>query len=416
MALVFDPNVFVLGMAAGVLGLLTLLSLIVAYAYRELSLAALAGYTTLLVLLQFIGQRAEYALPLQNVLLVLGPLLLSGLQIRLFKKRSVNRVERILVWLQPVAGVSFLAWLGWVALSHSVSAATVPASIKAEAAYWTAALGVLWGCLVSVSLAVVGLKSRLTSGPWKWWFLVGHAAGLLVSVFFLTNLADATAVYWPVALMLLVQVPPVYLSLVWRSRLLNEAQLRSTSAGSVDPLTGLATAPLLIERLMRIMARPQAAKPGQTISALYVIEVQNWDGMLAELGVGASETLQLEAALRLRRSVGDDDIVARISGGRFAVVAQDLADENDVRSMASRLVVSGLRTDSTQLPGLEVKFRILVVNLKLSTPLTLAAAQDWLDSICSRFKTWPARHVSRSFLLIKNDYQLNERFEASSSY
>ena len=120
--------------------------------------------------------------------------------------------------------------------------------------------------------------------------------------------------------------------------------------------------------------------------------------------------------MRLRRSVGDNDMVARIAGGRFAVVAQALANQHDITALATRLVVSGLRIDSPLLPGVELKFRVIVLNLKLSAPLSLSVAQAWLDSLAGRFQTWPSSHRSRSILTIEDDADVNERFEADSNY
>ena len=216
--------------------------------------------------------------------------------------------------------------------------------------------------------------------------------------------------------MLLFQVPPIYLSLVWRSRLLNEIRLRSAAAGVADPLTGLATTSVLIERLMRIMSRAQQARQGQAGSALFLIEVQNWQNLLNELGAEFNEKLLLEAALRLRRSIGDNDLVARISGGRFAVVAQGLVNQNEINALATRLVVSGLRIDSPLLPGVELKFRVIVTHLKLAAPLTLSALQAWLDNLTGRFKAWPSSHRSRGILVVALDDDTAERFEVDSSY
>ena len=120
--------------------------------------------------------------------------------------------------------------------------------------------------------------------------------------------------------------------------------------------------------------------------------------------------------MRLRRSVGDNDLVARIAGVRFAVVAQGLVNEQDITTLATRLVVSGLRIDSPLLPGVELKFRVIVLNLKLSTPGSLSVAQAWIDNLVSRFQAWPASHRSRSILVIEEDDNLAELFAVDSNY
>jgi GGDEF domain-containing protein len=264
-------------------------------------------------------------------------------------------------------------------------------------------LSLAWCALLVASSVYLGTQSWDAAGPWKWWLLCGHTAGLVVAMIFLADTAASNKSHWPVVLMLLLQLPPVYLSLVWRSRLLNESRLRSSAAEVIDPLTGLATTPVLIERLMRIMSRVSAAKPTSASSALFLIHVQNWSPLLGELGAEFSEKLLLEAALRLRRSIGDNDMAARIAGGRFAVIAQGLADQGEVAAMATRLVVSGLRIDSPLLPGVEFRFRVVVRPLRFARPLTLPEAQQWLVRLADSFAAWPQSHRSRSILVAEDD-------------
>jgi GGDEF domain-containing protein len=407
MALLFDPDFFALGIAVGVLGLVLLLSLLVSYAYDEATLLFLAGYLALAVAFLLVGQRLQQGAGVQSLFLVLGPAMISGLQMWLFRKRTTSTFDRVFVPILLGATLSFLVFLTLNLWRPSLVSGLTE---------WTVLFSLVWGLLMGAGFVYRGLQAIETAGPWKWWLMLGHAAGLLVALLFLSGFADAKQAYWSVVMMLLVQVPPVYLSLVWRSRLINEARLRGAAADIVDPLTGLATTPVLIERIMRIMARTQQGKGGKTSNALYLIEVQNWHGLLAELGADFNEKLLLEAAMRLRRSVGDNDLVARITGGRFAVVAQSLADQNDITSLATRLVVSGLRIDSPLLTGVEFRFRVIVLNLQLSAPLSLASAQVWLDSLISRFQAWPSTHRTRSILMAEDDGIVTQRLDIDSNY
>lgn len=405
MSLLVGPDLFVLGIAAGVLGLVFLLSLIVARAYDEPTLFFLAAYVFFIVAALLAGERSQLAKDLvENLLLILGCLAVAGLQGWILRSRKTSRLHQLIVVFVIFASVGLAGFYG---LSSSQSG---------DNSYLAVGLPMIWASLVFLAVFYLTSQSWDAAGPWKWWLLLGQVAGLVVAAFFLSNLAESRQAFWPVVLMLLVQTPPIYLSLVWRSRLLNEARLRSSAAGVADPLTGLSTTPVLIERLMRVMARTQQAKTMQSSNALYLIEVQNWRGLLAELGPDFNEKLLLESAMRLRRSVGDNDMVARIAGGRFAVVAQGLAGQNDITDLATRLVVSGLRIDSPLLPGVELKFRIIVLNLKLTAPLALPIAQAWLDSLLSRFQAWPPSHRTRSILVIEQEDDVTERFEANSNY
>lgn len=387
MPLFFDQGLFALGVAVGVLGLVLALSLIVAYAYEERTLLALAGYLALMVAA---SRTLALWLPtetqINQVLLIGGPALLSGLLLLLLKNRQATLLARV--------------GLGLVALSSAVMVGLHvfdgDAGMATEGLLARAASGV-WFLLLSGFAIYLVVKSWYTAGPWKWWVLAGHAAGLAVPCLFLLGLLQASQPHWPLVLMLLLQVPPVYLALVWRSRLLNESRLRSAAAETIDPLTGLATNSVLVERVMRVMSR---AHQSSTNSALFLIEVKNWQGLLNQLGTEFSEKLLLEAALRLRRAIGDNDLAARIGGGRFAVVAQGLANDEDITALATRLVVTGLRIDSPLLSGVEFHFRVLVSKLKLSLPMPLPATQIWLDELATQFAEWPHSHRTRSILFV----------------
>lgn len=405
--IVFNSEVFALGVAVGVLTLVLLLSMVVAIAYNESTLLYLAPYLAVMVACLVVGQRLLFdAVWVQTFLLVLGPALVSSFLVWLFRIRSKSFADRALMAIVSLANLSLLAYFGAI----GVGLVAIPATPGQVTLFC-----LVWGSLLGAGFIYRSVQAIETAGPWKWWLMLGHASGLAVALVFLTDLADTRQAYWPVVMMLLVQIPPIYLSLVWRSRLLNELKLRTAAASVVDPLTGLSTTPVLIERLLRIMARQQQAKAGQTSNALYLVEVQNWHGLLADLGPDFNEKLLLEAALRLRRSVNDNDIVARISGGRFAIIARGLGSQKDVTTLATRLVVSGLRIDSPLLPGVELKFRVIVLNLKLSAPLSLAVVNHWLDSLVSRFKTWPSSHRSRSILMLEVENDLAEQFESDSN-
>ena len=399
MHFVFDPDGFALGVAVGVLGLVLLLSLLVAFAYNEKTLLYLSGYIALMLALVLAGSRLAMGQELvQQLLLVVGPSLMAGLQLWLLRNRKISRagVAAIAAWAVATVGL-----LGFYAARGDAAVA--------------ASLCVVWVLVLVAASFYLSVPAWETAGPWKWWLLLGHTLGVLVATSFLTDLADARRAYWPVLFMLLLQAPPIYLSLVWRSRLLNEIRLRSAAASTSDPLTGLATPPVLVERLMRVMSRAKQARLAPAGSALFLIEVKNWNGLLHELGPEFNEKLLLEAALRLRRSIGDNDLAARIHGGRFAVLAQGLVSPQEITTLATRLVVSGLRIDSPLLPGVEFKFRVIVTELKLSKPLAVPAVQAWLDDLTNRFTAWPSSHRSRSILVVDIDTQRSDERALDSS-
>ena len=379
--LYFYPGLFGIGFAVGVLGLVFLLSLIVSYAYSEGTLLALATYMALMVVLSFLLLQTGVAERLvQQTVLVTGATMALAAQIWLMRGRTFEAVSRVALVLTVLSGLALI----------TLFAVSLPNWLGQSVSY-------AWFAAVLTLSTYTLVKHRATVGPWIWWFWFGTLASLGAATIFFSAQVKVDHAYWPQVLMLTLQAPPLYLALVWRSRLLNESRLRSASANVIDPLTGLSTSAVLLERIMRVASR---AGKTQTINALFLIEVQNWQGLLAELGDEFDEKLLLEAALRLRRSIGNNDLAARLSKGRFAVVAQGLTGNIEVNTLASRLLVSGLRIDSPVLPGIEFKFRIVVSHLEADLARDLNVTKKWLQQLTGNFKYWPSSHRSRNILLV----------------
>ena len=379
--LYFYPGLFGLGLAVGVLGLVFLLSLIVSYAYSECTLLALATYMALMVMVSFVLLQTGVAERLvQQTVLVTGATMALTAQIWLMQGRTAETVFRAALVLTVLSGMVLITLLA-ISLPH----------------WLVQAVSYVWSVAVLTLSTYILVKQRATVGPWILWFWFGTLASLGAATVFLSVQVKVEQAYWPQVLMLMLQAPPLYLALVWRSRLLNESRLRIAFANVIDPLTGLSTSAVLLERIMRVASRPSKTR---TINALFLIEVQNWQALLTDLGDEFDEKLLLEAALRLRRSIGNNDLAARMSKGRFAVVAQGLAGNIEINTLASRLLVSGLRIDSPVMTGIELKFRIVVSRLEADLAPDLNATKIWLQQLTENFSHWPSSHRSRNILLV----------------
>jgi GGDEF domain-containing protein len=395
---VFNPDTFVLGIAVGVLGLIMLLSLIIAYAYDDPTLFALGAFLVLVNLALLAGHQLSWPIhDVETVLLILGPTAVAGLHTWLLRKRKTGASEMLAM------AATVLVALGLAGLRLADDS---PMAILASS------YGL--GALLLLSWLVLCLPAWRISGPWKWWLLLGHVAGIAVAVLFLLGTLDSTASYWPVAMLLLAQGPPTYLALVWRSRLLNEGRLRGLAAKVTDPLTGLSSLAVLIDRLRPAINRAQNIRHG---GALYLVAIQNFAGLVNELGADAKEKLILEAANRIRRAISDSDTAARITEQLFAVVAQDLEDDGQVDSLATRLLVSGLRIESDFLPGVSLQFRVIATNLKVPPLPDIPAAQAWLRGLANYFGAWPDTHRTRNILLFTDGHiRRPHRAGANSSF
>ena len=79
------------------------------------------------------------------------------------------------------------------------------------------------------------------------------------------------------------------------------------------------------------------------------------------------------------------------------------------------MVVSGLRIDSPQLPGIEFQFRVIVRNLRLAKPLTLPAAEAWLAALADHFNNWPSSHRTRSIWVLEDSADQSAIFVPGTS-
>jgi diguanylate cyclase (GGDEF)-like protein len=84
-----------------------------------------------------------------------------------------------------------------------------------------------------------------------------------------------------------------------------------------DALTDLPNAHLLDERMHKAL---QDAQQNNEITALLLIDLDNFDRISQVLGHEAGDSILKEVALRLQRSVRGCDTIARISGDRFAIL------------------------------------------------------------------------------------------------
>jgi diguanylate cyclase (GGDEF)-like protein len=113
----------------------------------------------------------------------------------------------------------------------------------------------------------------------------------------------------------------------WRT---NENQLLR------DPLTGLPSRVLFLNRLGEALARLQR-RPGRYVAVLF-LDLDRFKVINDSLGHPAGDKLILAVADRLRHSLRRHETIARFGGDEFAVLCEDLADEQDAVAVAERLL------------------------------------------------------------------------------
>jgi diguanylate cyclase (GGDEF)-like protein len=103
-----------------------------------------------------------------------------------------------------------------------------------------------------------------------------------------------------------------------------------------DPLTGLANRSLALSRLEQLILRRN-----RDTSLSYAVLFFDLDGFKAindSFGHGAGDTFLREMASRLRSSVRDVDLAARVGGDEFVVLLDGLSDAKNLEEITDRIV------------------------------------------------------------------------------
>jgi diguanylate cyclase len=115
----------------------------------------------------------------------------------------------------------------------------------------------------------------------------------------------------------------------WRT---NENQLLR------DPLTGLPSRLLFLNRLSAALGGLHR-RPGRYVAVLF-LDLDRFKVINDSLGHPAGDQLILAVAERLRHCLRRQETIARFGGDEFAVLCEDLGDEQDAVAVAERLLKS----------------------------------------------------------------------------
>jgi len=125
-------------------------------------------------------------------------------------------------------------------------------------------------------------------------------------------------------------------SLAQRTTLLRESEERFRHMALHDALTGLATRPLLLDRLNVAL---ESARRHQTGLAAFMLDLDHFKEINDTHGHSGDEVLRVTAN-RVKGAVRSGDTVARLGGDEFVVLLPDLADSQVVERIATKIVVA----------------------------------------------------------------------------
>jgi diguanylate cyclase (GGDEF)-like protein/PAS domain S-box-containing protein len=127
-----------------------------------------------------------------------------------------------------------------------------------------------------------------------------------------------------------------------------------------DPLTGLPTRALFLDRLDAVLARLER-HPG--VLGVLVLDLDRFAQAAERVGVDAADGVLVAVAGRLRGVLRPSDTVARLGSDEFAVLCQDLRDGRDAVRLAERIAA-----------GLETPFAVAGAELTLAASIGIALA------------------------------------------
>ena len=110
-----------------------------------------------------------------------------------------------------------------------------------------------------------------------------------------------------------------------------------TQQANFDALTGLANRNLFADRLERAIT---GARRKQWQVGLMFIDLDRFKWINDTLGHDAGDTLLVEAAMRLKACVREEDTVARLGGDEFAIVIEGLAGQEPLQNVAEKILAA----------------------------------------------------------------------------
>lgn len=107
-----------------------------------------------------------------------------------------------------------------------------------------------------------------------------------------------------------------------------------------DALTGLPNRTLFYERLSQEIARTRRTSPDGGLLALMFLDLDRFKMINDTMGHEVGDLLLKETARRLKDSVREYDVVARLAGDEFTVILPEIDSVRDAIDVASRIIGS----------------------------------------------------------------------------
>lgn len=194
-----------------------------------------------------------------------------------------------------------------------------------------------------------------------WWVLAGVAVLTVGAVFpLMNNLGFAPTVggvQYGLQAGGALEIPLVLVGLYFRSRERRENRLRVQALAHTDPLTGLASPRVLIERLEQLLDRHRR---DPALGAVLRVRVGNLVDIANEFGREASEAAMVRTAECVAREAREGDTVAREESGDLVLLLDGRMTREQTMAAGRNIIAGGLKFSGRLPPGVTLSLEVAV--------------------------------------------------------
>jgi two-component system, sensor histidine kinase LadS len=151
------------------------------------------------------------------------------------------------------------------------------------------------------------------------------------------------------------EIPLVLIGLNFRSRERRDNQLRVNSLARTDPLTGVASHRVLLERLEHLVGRHRRDR---LAGAVLRVRVANLPAIVNDYGREAAEAAMVRAAECVAQEAHEGDTVAREEGGDLMLVLEGRMTREQAVAAGRDIIAGGLKFSGRLPPGVTLSLQI----------------------------------------------------------
>ena len=347
-----------LGGYVGFIVLVVILSCFNAFNWRDSIHLVYAVYVVIIGLgqLSLTGLAGEYLWPhnawWNDISAVVLPMFSGGLAALLIHRLVIERGHRLASGLLIVLMLVSTAFsIGFMALGREFL------FYSSNLAYLYLFLPVLMGCLVwfSIRQPVVGL-----------WALAGFLCLFVGSLFpILRNLQLVPINFYTQfgsQIGAALEIPLLLVALYFRSRERRDNQVRVGALSRVDPLTGVASHRLLMERLEHMLQRHQRDPQAGAVLKVRLVNVAE---IRATYGQPVAHAVLVRAGACVAAPAQVSDTVGHHGDGDFVLLLEGKVSLTQVTEVAQRIIAEGLRPGRKLPPDIKMVLHVACADAPL---------------------------------------------------